>query len=147
MAPVTKIVLIIEDNATNCRMFSTAIAESGAPVDVRRVKNFTSLLAYLTHQGEYEDAKLHPSPGLILLDIDSDREAGLDVLRKIKLHPELKRIPVVTLTSGNEEDVSDFYELGANSYVVKPATSAEFAASFKTIYRYWFENVELPTVR
>lgn len=140
-------VLIVEDSKDGCRMLSEAIAQSGTLVDVHCVKDFFSLLSYLNRQDEYGDAKIHPSPNLILLDMDSNPVEGMETLRKIKSHPDLRRIPVVAMTSKKDRSVSDVYEEGANSYVDKPATILEFANSFKTIYQYWFENVELPTVR
>jgi CheY-like chemotaxis protein len=99
---------------------------------------------YLTRSGKYaiEDA---PRPGLILLDLNMPRKDGRQALEEIKSNPDLRRIPVVILTtSKTEEDVLRSYDLGANSFITKPVTFDGLVEIVRTLGTYWFKIVELP---
>jgi CheY-like chemotaxis protein len=99
---------------------------------------------YLTRSGKY--ARQHaPRPGLILLDLNMPRKDGRQALSEIKSDPELRRIPVVILTtSKTEEDVLRSYDLGANSFITKPVTFDRLVEIVRTLGNYWFKIVELP---
>ena len=84
-------------------------------------------------------------PGLILLDLNMPRKDGREALKEIKADPELRRIPIVVLTTSKaEEDIVRTYDLGVNSYVSKPVTFKSLVELIKVLGRYWFEVVELP---
>ena len=91
------------------------------------------------------DAATAPRPGLILLDLNMPRKDGRAVLKDIKSDPALRTIPVVVLTTSKEdEDVYRSYDLGVNSYIVKPVTFEALVDILATLEKYWFEIVELP---
>jgi CheY-like chemotaxis protein len=97
---------------------------------------------YLRRRPPYESA---PRPGLILLDLNMPRKDGREALKEIKADPELRRIPVVMLTtSRDEEDIARSYDLGANSYIAKPVSFDALVKLVSTLQLYWFELVELP---
>ena len=86
-----------------------------------------------------------PLPGLILLDLNMPRKDGREALKEIKAHPDLRRIPIVVLTTSKaEEDILRTYDLGVNSYVTKPVTFQTLVDTVKVLGKYWFEIVELP---
>ena len=100
---------------------------------------------YLSSRGKYSGASARPKPGLILLDLNMPRKDGREVLKEIKACPQLRRIPVVVLTTSKaEEDIVRTYELGVNSFIVKPVTFEGMVDVLKTLGKYWFEIVELP---
>jgi CheY-like chemotaxis protein len=102
-------------------------------------------MAFLTHAGRYEPPASSPRPGLILLDLNLPRLDGREILRRIKLDPELKRIPVVILTTSDEQtDVQECYEKGANTYMTKPVDFRKFIDAVITIGRYWLCLAEIP---
>jgi CheY-like chemotaxis protein len=109
------------------------------------VEDGEELMEYLRRQGRYVDQKDAPLPGLILLDLNMPRKDGREALKEIKADPELRRIPIVVLTTSKaEEDILRTYDLGVNSYVTKPVTFKSLVELVKVLGRYWFEVVELP---
>jgi len=97
----------------------------------------------LYRRGEYKNV---PSPGLILLDLNMPRKDGREALREIKADPQLRKIPVVVLTtSSEEEDILKTYDLGANSFITKPVGFESLAHIVSVLGQYWFQIVELPT--
>jgi CheY-like chemotaxis protein len=104
------------------------------------------LMDYLHRRGRYADPASSPEPSLILLDLNMPRKDGREALMEIKSDARLKSIPVVILTTSKaEEDVRRLYELGANSFITKPATFQGLAEMLRTLSQYWFETVKLPT--
>jgi CheY-like chemotaxis protein len=100
---------------------------------------------YLYHRGQYTNSKVAPRPGLILLDLNMPKKDGREALREIKADINLRKIPIVVLTTSRaEEDIYRTYDLGANSFIIKPVTFASLVEVMKTIGKYWFEIVELP---
>ena len=107
------------------------------------VTDGAAALAYLRKEPPYEDT---PRPDLILLDLNLPRKDGRELLAQIKADEDLKRIPVVILTTSQaEQDVYRAYGLHANCYVVKPVNFDRFAEIVKTIENFWFAVVTLPT--
>jgi CheY-like chemotaxis protein len=87
-----------------------------------------------------------PRPGLILLDLNMPKKDGREALQEIKADPNLRRIPVVILTTSEaEEDVYRSYDLGANSFITKPVTFESLVELMRVMGRYWIELVELPS--
>ena len=100
---------------------------------------------YLRQKGDYSDPSSAPRPGLILLDLNMPKIDGREALKVMKADPELKRIPVVVMTTSNaEEDVYRSYDVGANAYIVKPVTFDSMVEIMRTLRRYWFDIVEQP---
>jgi CheY-like chemotaxis protein len=103
------------------------------------------LMNYLKRRDIYTDRRNTPLPELILLDLNMPRKDGREALREIRLDSNLRHIPVVVFTTSKaEEDVLRSYDLGANSFVVKPITFEKLVEVIRTINLYWFEAVRLP---
>ena len=107
------------------------------------VSNGEELLDYLYRRGQYANNNA-PKPGLILLDLNMPKMNGKTALRIIKSDPDLKHIPVVVLTTSNQDkEALDTYDLGANSYIVKPVKFENLVRVIKTLGDYWFSIVKL----
>jgi DNA-binding response OmpR family regulator len=145
---IQRTILIVEEDTGECLRIKHAVHKSGIQVTAQCVKNCADLLDYLQHKGQFADTKNFPPPSLVLLDLDLQAKNSIDGLRQIKAHPEMRRIPVLILTnSKSSKDMDDSYEMGANSFIMKPSSIDEYSDAMKVIYQYWFENVELPTSR
>ncbi|MBE9049447.1 response regulator [Nostocales cyanobacterium LEGE 11386] len=138
-------ILMADDDEDDRMLVREALAESQLPIDLYIVSNGEELLDYLYNRGQYTDKTIAPRPRLILLDLNMPKKDGLEVLRDIKTDPSLRHIPVIVLTtSGAEEDVYHTYDLGANSFIIKPVTFASLVEVMQSVGKYWFEIVELP---
>jgi CheY-like chemotaxis protein len=133
-----------DDDADDRMLAEDAMRESRLGNAFRCVEDGQELMDYLTRTGKYASAEA-PRPGLILLDLNMPRKDGRQALHEIKSDPELRRIPVVILTtSKTEEDVLRSYDLGANSFISKPVTFDALVEIVRTLGTYWFNIVELP---
>lgn len=147
MTPLAPRVLLIEDDPNDILLLERAFgkAQLAAPL---QVNNGEEAIAYLAGQGAYADRAQHPLPQLVLLDLKLPRKSGLDVLRWLRQQPILQRLPVVVLTSSRESsDVNRAYELGANSYLVKPVRSQDLVDMVKTLDLYWLLLNEKPDLQ
>jgi CheY-like chemotaxis protein len=141
--PIT--ILMADDDADDRRLTQEAFEEGRLINDVRFVENGEQLLEYLRKTGPYAPPAEAPRPGLILLDLNMPRKDGRTVLKELKSDPELRQIPVVVLTTSKaDEDIYKSYDLGVNSYIVKPVTFEALVDILQTLEKYWFEIVELP---
>ena len=141
--PIT--IVMADDDAEDRRMTTEALEESRLANDLRFVENGEELLQYLQRQGKYSNEEDSPKPGLILLDLNMPRMDGRTALAEIKQNAEIRHIPIVILTSSKEdEDIYRSYDLGVNSYIVKPVTFEALVDILLTLEKYWFEIVELP---
>jgi CheY-like chemotaxis protein len=142
------IILLADDDEEDRMLAAGALEESRVVNDLRFVEDGEELLDYLYHRGQYAEESSSPTPGLILLDLNMPRKDGREALREIKAHPDLRRIPVVVLTTSKaEEDIYRTYDLGANSFITKPVSFEGLVAVMRDIGRYWIEIVELPPDR
>jgi len=140
--PIT--ILMADDDDDDRRLTREALLEGRLANDLRFVENGEELMDYLRRQGKYTGTEV-PRPGLILLDLNMPRKDGRTVLKEIKSDPELRQIPVVVLTTSQaDEDIFKSYDLGVNSYIVKPVTFEALVDILQTLEKYWFEIVELP---
>jgi CheY-like chemotaxis protein len=141
--PIT--ILMADDDADDRRLTRDALDESRLANDLRFVENGEELLDYLRHQGNFSDREANPRPGLILLDLNMPRKDGRTALKEMKADPDLRQIPVTVLTTSKaDEDIFRSYDLGVNSYIVKPVTFEALVDILQTLEKYWFEIVELP---
>ena len=137
-------ILMADDDADDRMLAEDAMRESRLGNSFRCVEDGQELMDYLNHAGKYAAANA-PRPGLILLDLNMPRKDGRQALEEIKSNPELRRIPVVILTtSKTEEDVLRSYDLGANSFITKPVTFDRLVEIVRSLGNYWFKIVELP---
>jgi two-component system, chemotaxis family, response regulator Rcp1 len=135
-------ILMAEDNPADARLVREVMNESKILNDLHVVPDGVEAMAFLRRTGKYADA---PRPSLIFLDLNMPRKDGREVLKEIKSDPELKRIPVVVMTSSKaEEDIARAYDEHANCYVRKPIDFDQFHIVVKTIASFWFAAVELP---
>jgi len=138
------LILMADDDADDRLLARDAIAESKMPIELHFVENGEDLMAYLHRRGKYS-AVSAPRPGLILLDLNMPKKDGREALREIKAHPELRRIPVVILTTSQADtDIVQLYEMGANSFITKPVSFEALVNVMRAVGNYWFETVELP---
>jgi CheY-like chemotaxis protein len=147
MKPEAKMITILlaDDDPDDRQLTRDAFAENRLVNMLHTVEDGEELMEYLRRQGRYADQKNSPLPGLILLDLNMPRKDGREALKEIKADPELRRIPIVVLTTSKaEEDILRTYDLGVNSYVTKPVTFKSLVELIKVLGRYWFEVVELP---
>ncbi|MGJ5676248.1 MAG: response regulator [Nostochopsis sp.] len=141
----TVTILMADDDEDDYMLVREALAESRLVIDLRIVRDGEELMDYLYRHDQYADPNISPHPGLILLDLNMPKKDGREALREIKNDPELRSIPVVVLTTSKaEEDIYRSYNLGANSFIIKPVTFAALVEVMKAIGKYWFEIVELP---
>ena len=139
------IIIMAEDDADDRLLVKDALEECQWKADLRFVENGEELLDYLLRQGKYRRAEESPRPGLILLDLNMPRKDGREVLRDIRAHAELRRIPVVVLTTSKADtDIERVYELGANSFISKPIQFDGLVNVMRMLGQYWFKTVELP---
>ncbi len=143
--PKSFIILIADDDDDDCILTQEALAESRLANAARIVRDGEELMDYLYNRGQYTDKKLAPRPDLIFLDLNMPKKDGREALREIKADSHLRSIPIIVLTTSKaEEDIHRSYDLGANSFIIKPMTFSSLVEVMKTIGKYWFETVKLP---
>ena len=135
-----KVILLVEDNSDDELLTRRALEKNNIYNAMTVVRDGAEALAYL------EKAAVHKSlPAVILLDLNLPKIGGLDVLRSIRAHEHLKRLPVVILTSSKEDqDICKSYDLGANSYIRKPVDFVQFTEAVRQLGIYWLLLNEAP---
>lgn len=140
-------ILLVEDDENDMLFVLRAFHKSAILNPLQVCRDGDSAVAYLEGTGEYADRARFPLPVFILLDLKLPRRSGLEVLRWVKERPLLKRIPVVVLTSSRDDlDVDRAYELGANSYIMKPVSFETLLELVKSLQLYWLVLNEHPNV-
>jgi two-component system, chemotaxis family, response regulator Rcp1 len=135
-------ILLVEDCSADVRLTREALKEVKVLNTLHVVHDGMTALAFLRKQGRYAGS---PHPDLILLDLNLPRKDGREVLAEIKQDENLKRIPVVVLTTSRaEEDVARSYDLHANAYVTKPVDLKQFLEVIRAIEEFWLAVVTLP---
>ena len=138
-------ILLAEDDPDDRLMATEALEESRLANDLQIVEDGEELMDYLYHRGKYADISNWSLPGLILLDLNMPKKDGREALKEIKADPNLRRIPVIVLTTSKaEEDIFRTYDLGVNSFITKPVSFESLVSIMKILKLYWFEIVELP---
>ena len=131
-------ILLVEDNRLDIELTLDAFREARLGNSVHVAKNGTEALDYLFGREQYGDREQYPLPDIILLDLKMPGIDGFEVLRRVKAEPEIKRIPVIILTSSREEgDLALSYDCGANSYLVKPVSFEGFLKVVEQVQNYW----------
>ncbi len=135
-------ILLVEDNPGDARLTQEALKDGKVYNKLTVVPDGVEAMAYLRREGRYAGAA---QPDLILLDLNLPKKDGREVLQEIKADEQLRRIPVVVLTSSNaEQDVLKSYGLHANCYVTKPVDLDQFIGAVKAIENFWLTVVTLP---
>ena len=140
-------ILLVEDSPEDFEATVRAFKKSGLRNPIVRCEDGDSALDYLFRRGQWADPESSPRPGVILLDLNLPGTDGREVLQEIKKHDQLRHIPIIVLTTSNDErDVDACYQAGANSYVQKPVDMDGFIRAIERLNGYWFEVVVLPKV-
>ena len=147
MTPSHHTILLVEDDENDVLLMKRAFQKANILNPIQVVRDGESALSYLGNQQMYADQNKYPMPVLILLDLKLPRKSGLEVLAWVKGQESLKRVPVVVLTSSKESvDVGRAYDLGVNSYLVKPVEFDDLLYMVTTLNMYWQILNEKPSV-
>jgi CheY-like chemotaxis protein len=142
------LILMADDDEDDRLMAKEALEEARLNNCIAFVEDGEELMDYLLQRGKYVDPASAPRPGLILLDLNMPKKDGREALKEIKADPDLRRIPVVVLTTSKaEEDIYRTYDLGVNSFITKPVSFEGLVGAMKALAQYWFHLVELPGQR
>jgi len=137
-------ILVADDDEDDRFLMEEALEEKDFRA-VYFVEDEEELMDYLYHRGQYSSLSSSPRPNLILLDLNMPRKDGREALKEIKADPQLRKIPVVVMTTSKaEEDILRTYNLGVNSYIIKPTTFESMVEMMNTLGGYWFDIVQLP---
>jgi CheY-like chemotaxis protein len=148
MEPDRLNIVMADDDPDDRMLVKDALDETAVPHNLDCVADGEELLDYMQRRGRYA-GRLDPrAPQLILLDLNMPRKDGRETLRELKADPKLRQIPVVVLTTSNVvEDVQHTYELGANSFIIKPRDFTTLVNMLRTLLQYWRCTVQLPPHR
>ncbi|MEO6785548.1 MAG: response regulator [Chthoniobacteraceae bacterium] len=145
-APKPITILMADDEPGDRRLAAEALKDARLINDLRFVENGEELMDYLLARGKFAPPALAPRPGLILLDLNMPQKDGRTVLREMKEHPGLRSIPIAVLTASKDDaDVYRSYDLGVNTYIVKPVTFEAIVDTLQTLETHWFQIVALPS--
>ena len=135
-------ILLVEDNPGDVRLTQEAFSSSRLLNRLHVVTDGEEAMAFLRKVGVYADV---PRPGLVLLDLNMPRKSGREVLAEVKADNDLRRIPIVVLTTSEaEEDIIRAYDLHANAYIRKPVDLDQFVNAMRRLEDFWLEVVRLP---
>lgn len=136
-------ILLVEDNPADVRLILETFGEVKLFNQINVVEDGVEALAYLRGQGKYGAA---PRPDLVLLDLSLPRKSGQEVLAEVKQDPDLKQIPIVVITSSQaEKDIFEAYNNHVNCYLTKPVDLEQFIAVVRSVEKFWFSIVTLPS--
>jgi two-component system, response regulator len=140
-----RIILLVEDNANDEALTRRALKKANILNKVVVTRDGAIALDYLFAKGDFATRDSSEVPQIVLLDLNLPKVGGLDVLRAIRADPKTKVLPVVVLTSSKQDrDLVDGYNLGANSYVVKPVDFVQFSEAVRQLGLYWLVLNERP---
>lgn len=140
-----KTILIADDNPDDRKLIQNAFEKVRSVPVLHLFEDGEELLDYLYCRGNYTQPAAAPWPSLILVDLNMPKKGGREILLEIKAHPELRRVPVVVLTTSKaKKDILHAYNLGVSSYIIKPVKFEALVDIVATLAKYWLEIVELP---
>ena len=138
-------ILLVEDNPNDIELALHALKKHNLANRIQVVRDGAEALDFLFARGAFSHRDINQTPRVVLLDLKLPKVDGLEVLRQIKGDPRTRKIPVVVLTSSREErDVMESYNLGVNSYILKPVDFQQFTEAVRTIGLYWLLLNEPP---
>ncbi len=140
-----RLILLVEDNPDDVKLTLRALEQHNITNELSVVRDGAEALDYLFTTGAYSDHDTTTNPALVILDLKLPKVDGLEVLRRMRADERTKLIPVVILTSSNEEkDIVNGYKFGANSYVQKPVDFTQFVEAVRQLGLYWLITNEAP---
>ena len=138
-------VLLAEDSEPDQNIVQRGFSRSKISIRLFIVENGEECLDFLRHQGNYQDEQQYPRPDLLLLDMNMPKMDGLEVLRQIRADATLRTLPVIILTTSDQErDVVASYACGANAFITKPVEPRRFMDTIRQMEEFWFELVVTP---
>jgi CheY-like chemotaxis protein len=138
-------ILLVEDNPHEAELAIRNLRKSGLANHLVHIEDGAEALEFIFSRGKYADNEGKFSPKLILLDLKLPKVSGHQILKEIRNNPDFRNVPVVMLTSSNEEsDLVESYRLGVNSYIVKPMNFDSFSKSIEDVGKYWTMLNKLP---
>lgn len=139
------VILMVDDDIEDIYSTKRAFSEGKIVNDFHHVTGGEELFEYLENKGSYNGDIENPRPHIILLDINMPKQSGLEILEKLRKMPKFRAIPVVMLTTSDQEnDILDSYERGANSFVTKPVNIEGMLKVAQDFENYWFQLVAIP---
>lgn len=139
-------ILLVEDDDDHAELATRSLAEHHVGNVIRRLADGQAALDYLCQRGQYSDPLANPRPDVVLLDLRLPKVDGLEVLRQLKEHRQLRRIPIVVLTTSDKEsDVARAYDLHANAYLVKPVDFGKLLDLMRDLGFFWLVWNRTPT--
>ena len=140
------VLLMADDDPADCLLTEKALRRADITCPLYVVHDGAELMDYLKHRGDYSDPSAAPRPSLILLDLNMPKVNGTEFLAQLQDEPELSSIPVVILTTSDDErDIAASYALGANAYLVKPSAFDDMVSVAAVVKAHWLEKVRLPS--
>jgi two-component system response regulator len=140
-------ILLVEDNPDDVELTLLALRRHNLANHVEVVRDGAEALDFVFGTGPFAGRQLRDGPKVILLDLKLPKVDGLEVLRRLKADARTRMLPVVVLTSSQEErDIVESYQIGVNSYIVKPVDFAEFVEAMRQVGLYWLLVNQAPTV-
>ncbi|MHC1780286.1 MAG: response regulator [Bacteroidales bacterium] len=138
-------ILIVEDNPNDAELTIRALKKQNLANNLFVAEDGEEALEFIFCKGKFEDRKPNNPLKVVFLDLKLPKVSGLEVLKEIKNHPDTKKLPVVVVSSSKEDpDIKTAYELGVNSYVVKPVDFDDFVAAISNLGLYWLLVNESP---
>ena len=140
-------ILLVEDDYNDVLLIERAWRKASIEQTMLQVSDGDEAIAYLDREGKYADMQAYPSPTLLLLDLKLPRCSGLELLSWIRQHPKHRRLLIVVLTSSQENsDLDRAYDLGINSYLLKPLRFQDFVKLVELVDAYWFHLNQPPKI-
>jgi len=138
-------ILVADDDPDDRMMIQEAFTENRIANQIAFVEDGEQLMAYLRREGAFAELKETPYPGIILLDLNMPKKDGREALRELKADQELRRIPIIVLTTSQaEEDIVRTYGDGVSSFITKPVSFEGLVEAVRVICQYWIQIVALP---
>jgi CheY-like chemotaxis protein len=136
-------ILLVEDEENDATLLDMAFKKNDIPNPVQWVRDGLEAIAYLNGEGAFADRTRFPFPEVLILDLKMPRMNGLELLAWIREHPEFRVIPTIIMSSSRQDpDVEKAYNLGANTYMVKPSSFEELARMVKLAHDYWAVSIK-----
>ena len=136
-------ILVVEDEPNDAELLKMAFKRNTILNPIQQVNDGLDAIAYLNGEGIYTDRKRYPFPEVLILDLKMPRMNGLELLAWIRDHPDFKVIPTIIMSSSRQDlDIKKAYELGANTYLVKPSSFNELARMVRSAHDYWAMSVK-----
>ena len=141
-------ILLVEDNPSDVELTLHALRKNNFTNRIHVVRDGEEAMEFIFCEGDYSGRRPEEGPKVVLLDLHLPKVSGLEVLRRVKADSRTNAIPIVVLTSSREErDVVDSYQLGVNSYIVKPVDFNQFTEAVRTLGLYWILLNNPPILR